>query len=261
MSPQAEALKNEGNARKAAGDLHGALHKYRAALEIDATYTAALYNLGVTCRELRQFAESEAAFRRLLALAPDDVDALFNLAALLRQGQRLDEAVERVRRALALAPGDARLWLYLGQIGIERYTDESVREAIDALRRAISLQPDLADAHHRLGAALDLDGRHDDALAAYGRAGELEPSNTTYAAALLVQKQRLCDWRGLDALHDQVRRAAAAGSVPPVEPFDLLSIPSTRAEQLAASRHYSRAIEAAAGPPLAAAAHASGKRC
>ena len=72
----AEALKNRGNSQKAAGDLPGAVESYRQALEAEPNYVAALYNLGLALRELENFEEAEACFRRVLEIDPRDVDAL-----------------------------------------------------------------------------------------------------------------------------------------------------------------------------------------
>jgi tetratricopeptide (TPR) repeat protein len=50
-----------------------------------------------------------------------------------------------------------------------------VREAQEACRKAIEVQPDYPDLHYRLGRLLDLTGRPDEAAASYRRAIELNP--------------------------------------------------------------------------------------
>jgi protein O-GlcNAc transferase len=242
MMGRAELLKNEGNARKAAGDLAGAAEQYRAALQAEPEFQAALYNLGVVLRELEELAEAEACFRRLLAVNPTDVEALFNLGALLRGTMRLAEAGQVLRRAVELAPDNSHLLLYLGQVGIDGYSDDSLRDAERCLRKAIQLQPDLADAHHCLGTALELGDRPEEALRAHLEALRLQPENAAYRSAVLTQKQRLCDWDGLDALCAQVSHAATDAAGPAIPPFCLLSIPSTPHEQLAAAQKYARSI-------------------
>ncbi len=246
MTGEAEVLKNEGNARKAAGDLLGAAERYRRALQAQPDYVAALYNLGIALRELEEFEEAEACFRRVLAIDARDVDALFNLGALLRRRSSLGEAEQVLRRAVELAPGNAHLWLYLGQLGIERYTDESLREAAQCLRRATELQPALAEAHHGLGNVHGFEGRHDEALRAFQQALRLDPDNVGYCAAVLTEKQRLCEWEGLDGLCVQVRRSVMQRPAQPLPPFMMLSIPSSGAEQLRCARNYAQSIEAGA---------------
>lgn len=242
MSSPAEALKNEGNARKAGGDLAGAAACYRRALEAQPDYVAALYNLGLVMRELQELAEAEACFRRVLELEPRDVEALFNLAALLRRRLSLDEAAAFYRRAIELAPDNASLWLMLGEVGLARYSDESLKEATDCFTRASELRPDLADAHYGLGQACEYEGRHAEALAAYQHALRLDPGNTGIRTALLTEKQRVCDWPGLEALCDEVRRDVVEQPAQPVHPFSLLAIPSTPAEQRLCAGNYAQAI-------------------
>ena len=239
----AEALKNQGNSQKAAGDLPGAVESYRQALEAEPNYVAALYNLGLALRELENLEEAEACFRRVLEIDPRDVDALFNLGSLLRRRLSLAEAQEAYRRALDLAPDNAHLWLMLGEAGIARYTDESLREAAECFRWAVQLEPRLADAHYELGQVQELEGRHAQALPHYLEALQLEPGNVTYSVALLTLKQRLCDWEGLEALWRKTLSALAEQPAQVVDPFAVLSMPSTPAEQLRCAMNYAQSIE------------------
>ena len=49
MAADAERLKNEGNARKAAGDLYGALESYRGALAANRRSSAARLGISIEC--------------------------------------------------------------------------------------------------------------------------------------------------------------------------------------------------------------------
>ncbi|HET7198849.1 MAG TPA: tetratricopeptide repeat protein, partial [Burkholderiales bacterium] len=242
MTGKAEALKNEGNARKAAGDLAGAIERYRRALEAQPGYVAALYNLGVALREHEELEESEACFRRLLDIEPSDVDALFNLGSLQRRRLDLAGAERTYRRALEIAPGNAPLWLMLGETGIARYTDESLRDAVRCFRKAIELAPALADAHYHLAQARELEGAQGDALEGYKAALRFDPGNVAYRTALLSAKQRSCDWQGLDELWAETHRTLAGDPGQLMDPFVLLTMPSTPAEQLQCAARNARSI-------------------
>lgn len=239
----AEALKNEGNARKSAGDLQGAVASYRRALEVAPRYVPALYNLGLALRELGDMAQAESSFRRVLEIDPRDADALFNLGALLRRRLSFAEAQEMYRRAIELDPKNPHLHLMFGELGVACYTDESLLEAARSLQTAIELRPEIADAHYYLGQVHELEGRHAESLPAYSAALRLAPDDVRYRTAVLAAKQRLCDWDGIEALWTLTRRAVGA-SEQLVEPFTLLSMPSTPDEQLHCARLYGLSVAA-----------------
>ena len=241
----AEALKDLGNAQKAAGSLQEAIASYRRSLETEPDYIPALYNLGLALRELERFDEAEACFRRVVEIDFLDVDALLHLGALLRRRMQLVEAGQTFRRALRLAPENAHLWMHLGDAGVASFTEGSLRESEKCFRKAVELRPDLGDAHHALGNVHSLNGRHDEALRSHREALRLQPDSAAFRAAVLTEMQRLCDWGRLDELCGQLRQSVVAQPGQPVHPFNLLSIPSTRAEQLACAQNYSRAIAAA----------------
>src|SRR5262245_52646245 len=100
----AEALKNLGNSRKAAGDLQGAAEHYRMALRSAPDYVPALYNLGLVLRETGPLEEAERCFRRVHELDPRDAEALIHLADVLSGRSQFAQALETCRAALRLAP-------------------------------------------------------------------------------------------------------------------------------------------------------------
>jgi serine/threonine protein kinase/Tfp pilus assembly protein PilF len=90
-----------------------------------------------------------------------------------------DRAILLFQKALAIDPDYAEAWAGLGggyQLkGAQLSMPELLEQAIDHERRALSLNPSLADAHTWLGAALLSLGRPDEALAEFREAVALEP--------------------------------------------------------------------------------------
>ena len=199
----AEALKNLGNARKAAGDLQGAAEHYRMALRSAPDYVPALYNLGLILRETGPLEEAERCFRRVHELDPRDAEALIHLADVLSSRSQFAQALETCRAALRLAPDNAYLWLQLASAA--RALGE-LRVAADAYGRVIELEPDAAASRNDLGNVLQEEGRIEEAIAQYREAIRLEPR---YAGAhsnlgcALVRVERLRE--AADAFAESIR--------------------------------------------------------
>lgn len=159
--------------------------------------------------DVGRHADAELVLRRALATDPDDAGLRAALVQVLLAIGRPQEALEHAERTVALAPevgyGHALRSLALGA-DLRRRRDavdaarEAVRldpeepfhhrvlavaclrsrwwpEALDAAGRAVALDPEDADAHGVLGAALMGSGRADEAEAAYREALRLEPGD------------------------------------------------------------------------------------
>ncbi len=77
---------------------------------------------------------------------------------------------------------------------------------------------------------------------------QLDTDDGAALSQLVFLKRRLADWRGLPALDAALMAKVAAGK-PPVSPFALLSMPSTRAQQRRCAETWSARVPAAAEPP------------
>ncbi len=96
--------------------------------------------------------EAEEAYRRCLALTPDNAEALVNLGRLVQTQGRVHEAEDCYRRARTARPDLAVAAFNLGTV-----LDEQQRrlEAADAYRTAVELEPDFPDAHFNLAGLYD----------------------------------------------------------------------------------------------------------
>lgn len=130
-------------------------------------------------------AEAESAYRRALALEPENAEALHYLGLLKHQLGQTAMAVELMSRAMALRPDSPEFHYNFG-CALASQVDRA-EEGMELLARAIELQPDYGEAYASLGLALDQAGRTDDALAAWSRAIELRPA---FAEADWAQRVR-----------------------------------------------------------------------
>jgi predicted Zn-dependent protease len=116
--------------------------------------------------------------RFLVGQSPDAADAWQLLGMCLAGKGHQPQAEAAFERALALVPGSPvvsrNYAMCLARRGKELRGKQAPEAAEPALRKAVSLAPDLASAWVDLGAVLRLLGRIDDALAAFGRAAALQ---------------------------------------------------------------------------------------
>jgi tetratricopeptide (TPR) repeat protein len=92
--------------------------------------------------------EAEAGYRQVLVEQPDNPDALHFLGVIAHQSGRPADAIELIRQAIAVRPRPA-FWYNLAQAHLVR---KDVAAAEEALRHAIAMKPDHAEALFHLGA-------------------------------------------------------------------------------------------------------------
>lgn len=68
---------------------------------------------------------------------------------------------------------------------------------LDALQQAIAVDPSCAEAHVKLGCALEAQGRYEEAAESFRRALELNPADAATTCALSAQLAAMGDWNGL----------------------------------------------------------------
>jgi DNA-binding winged helix-turn-helix (wHTH) protein/TolB-like protein/Flp pilus assembly protein TadD len=157
---------------------------------------------------------SEAHFQRALQLNPDDFSAHLGYAHLLSITNRHEEAMREVNRALEIEPRSPLADTLKGQFLFHARQYEG---AAEQLRTTLERYPTFWIALLQLGTVYQRGGRHEEALAAFTKAGESGDSWTPVARighALAVFGQREAALRTLDELH-------AAGERTFVPPYHL----------------------------------------
>jgi tetratricopeptide (TPR) repeat protein len=180
----------------------------RAARVVPAATAAALVLLAaMSWQQTRVWRDSEALWRRALAVAPSSV-AHSNLGLVLARAGDSRSAIPHYEEAIRLRPTYAEAWSNLGlaqaqrndlngaaaslqeavrlrptysaawsNLGMVRSRRGQIAEAIAAYREALRLQPGNADAHGNLGATLDAQGVGEEALRHLREAARLRPES------------------------------------------------------------------------------------
>jgi serine/threonine protein kinase/tetratricopeptide (TPR) repeat protein len=145
---------------------------FRKALALKPDDAEAYSNLGVILNDHQgKHAEAEAAFRKALALKPDLAEAYYNLGVALSGQRKYAEAEAAFCKAIALKPDDALAYDNLGIILCDHKRDYD--GAVACFQKYIALKPDDARAYCNLGHALRSQGRFTESLAALQRGHEL----------------------------------------------------------------------------------------
>ena len=150
-----------------------AIAVYDKALE-DEYNTDLLYARAMAAEKIGRLDILEADLRTILEHEPDHAQALNALGYTLADAtDRYDEAYELIKKALEINPSD---FYILDSMGWVLYRLGRLDEAIDYLRRAMSLRADPEVAAH-LGEALWVNGARDEAREVWESALKLTPED------------------------------------------------------------------------------------
>ena len=137
-----------------------------------ATVLQAELNQGMALHRQGKLADAERCYGEVLQRQPDHFDALHLLGIIACQTRRTERGVELIKRAIGLNPKVAEAHYNLGNALRDLKRCE---EALASYHKAIALKPEFAVAHNNLGTALADLKRHEEALASYDRALTVRP--------------------------------------------------------------------------------------
>jgi protein O-GlcNAc transferase len=163
-------------ALKGLGRLDDAIASFERQTALSPGDADAHFNLGNALHD-REPAEAEPAWRKAVALRADHPGAALNLGNLLARRKDWAAALAMYARA----PGSAAALVGAAACLMELGRPD---EAQERARAATALEPKNAAAWRNLGVALAARGRIDEALAAYGHAGDDIETRIAAGAAL-----------------------------------------------------------------------------
>lgn len=183
-----ESRANLGALALSRGDVAGAENFYRAALELDPSFSPAALALADILRGRGDEAGAEAQLRQALAASPRAAPLYFALGlSQVRQGHKA-EALESLRRAAELAPEDAHFaYVY----GVALHGAGQGGEARKILTEALAKRPSDREILLALASYAAERGDNAEALGYVETLQQLEPTNRRYGAFAAALKARL----------------------------------------------------------------------
>src|SRR5260370_34420023 len=130
---------------------------FQAATKIRPDVPKLWLGLGLSYYFASHLDQAETILRQVLALAPHYQTAYVVLGDLLYESGRADDAVTLLRKAIGLQPDWYLPYYYYGMIALRR-GQENTGVVIDALQKALVLNPQIPEVHLELGKALARDG-------------------------------------------------------------------------------------------------------
>jgi Tfp pilus assembly protein PilF len=147
LPPGTKPLWEEALRASRAGDYTTAEQKYNAVLQQDPTNVYVLAFLANVQFAAGQLGDCEKTVQRALAADPDDPGSLYLLGLLRYRQDRLDEALDALSLSAKFNPTNAATQNFLGCV----LADKGLRPAAEtAMRKALQVDPDYADAHFNL---------------------------------------------------------------------------------------------------------------
>jgi tetratricopeptide (TPR) repeat protein len=162
----------------------------------------------LTNAQIHRWSDSFTLFKHTLAVTPPNLMIENNLGSALSRSGLHDEAGAHFEKALEIIPAhyDSLLYDALLNMGITRFYQNRLPEAIEYCQSALRLRPDAPKAHDLLGMALATQGHGEAALDEMWRAAELAPNDADIQKDLGVTLARLGRIpESIDHFHEALR--------------------------------------------------------
>lgn len=163
------------------------LASLRQAAEIEPQN--ALYHnaVGAVLLNVGRFPDAQVEFEKAVMLDPTYADAFHNLGSAYAEQGKWDEAIGVYKKALAQTIYASPENTY-NNLGYAYWALDRRKEAEDAFRAALQLEPKLVPSHFWLGVLLQKEGRKDEAKAHLRAARDLAPTSMLGQRAAEVLK-------------------------------------------------------------------------
>jgi protein O-mannosyl-transferase len=162
----------------------------------------------LTNAQIHRWTDSFTLFKHTLAVTPPNLMIENNLGSALSRSGLHDEAAAHFEKALQIMPAHYEPLLYdaLLNMGISRFYQNRLPEAIEYCQSALRVRPDAPKAHDLLGMALAMQGHGEAALDEMRHAAELAPNDADIQKDLGVTLARLGRTpEAIDHFHEALR--------------------------------------------------------
>jgi len=147
MPPEVATLITEARDQFVRGNFASAEELYQKFVELQPNNVVALANLGVSQFRQGKLTAAQLALEKALAVDPKDAFTLTTLGAVMIEQNRIEDAIGYLERANESQADDA---ITLNYLGVASSQLGQFGKAEQSLRRAITVNPEYAEAHFNL---------------------------------------------------------------------------------------------------------------
>lgn len=146
-SPEVASLMEEAREQFVRGNFGAAEDLYQKLVGLKPDSVVALANLGVAQFRQGKLTAAQLALEKAIAVAPDDAFSLTTLGAVMIEQNRVEDAINYLERANGARADDP---ITLNYLGVASSQLGQFGKAEQSLRRAITVNPQYAEAHFNL---------------------------------------------------------------------------------------------------------------
>ena len=163
------------------------LASLRQAAEVEPQNPLYRNAVGAVLLTVGRFPDAQVEFQKAVELDPTYADAFHNLGSAYAEQGKWDEAIGAYKKALAQTIYASPENTY-NNLGYAYWALDRRKDAEDAFRAALQLEPKLVPSHFWLGVLLQKEGRGDEAKAHLRAARDLAPASMLGRRAAEVLK-------------------------------------------------------------------------
>ncbi len=145
--PEVASLVDEAREQFVQGNFSAAEDLYQKLVDLQPDNVVALANLGVAQFRQGKLTAAQLALEKAIAVAPDDAFSLTTLGAVMIEQNRVEDAINYLERANGAQADDP---ITLNYLGVASSQLGQFGKAEQSLRRAITVNPQYAEAHFNL---------------------------------------------------------------------------------------------------------------
>ena len=208
------------------------------ATALDPNLTMAHSNLGIAYFDRKNYDKAEVCQQRALALDPNFAPSLNNLGSVWRERGDHDKALDYYRKAAAAA--NPHYLEPLNNLGALLLEEDRIPEAIEALKKALTLAPNYPESICNMGGVHLAQEENEQALAHYRRALSLRP---VYIEAQMGLAKTLQALENLEEAERAALQAIEFDASNPKAQALLAGIHTEMAQPARAEAEYERALQ------------------